>query len=510
MTYGVTPDGFTRKTLQEIKAEFESSYKSILSDGENDVRIDPQSGVGQTIGIQSDQISLLWEVVESVYYSQYPATAEDASLDNVLNLNGLSRLSAEPSLVPMVLTRTDESQDVIISSLPEFQVLSNDGTLFKIQSDNTLYDLREAETAGNTFEIYGVYVECAVDSGTYFLTFNGVEVSYTSVMGDSLDDILQGILDSINNEEINGVVAELVPRTPIPVGSETGTKTLYVRATGRSFNFGQYSGSSTLNLYQSIVFQSLDNAVEDVVQSENFGVVQTPRAGIQSLVKVFSDGQIGRDVETDADARLRRYESLQVLGGATIDAIRSRILQQVEGVFAATVLENDTLSPIPVNLPVPFDNFPPKSIWCIVDGGNDEEIANKIFETKSAGIQPFGDIGAFEVIDDQGIGHDVWFSRSTNVSIYIDVKLTLSQEEEAPSDVVELVKENVVDYINGLSIAEDVIYQKIFTPVYVVGGISEVELLISKTSPASGIVNIPIDFNEKARTDDAKVSVSIS
>ena len=505
MSYGVTPDGFSRKTLQDIKDELEGSYKATFGD----IRVDPQSGFGQLIGIQADEFSLLWEAMEEVYFSQYPATAESASLDNVLNLNGLERLSAEPSLVDIVLTRTDESQDVSITSLPEFQVLSNDDTLFRLISDAVLYDLRVAETIGNSFDVSGVYVEVASETGTYSMTLNGAAVSYTSILGDTLDDILEGLLLSINTAEIDGVSASLVPRTPTPVGAETGTKTLYVRATSDSFNFGEYSGPSTLTLYQSLRFESIENAVDDIIQSELYGIVQTPRAGIQSQVSVFSDGQIGRDVETDADARLRRYESLQVLGGATVDAIRSRIIQQVEGVFATTVLENDTLTPIAVNLPAPFDFFPPKSIWCIVDGGEDEEVAQKIFDTKSAGIEPFGDIGPFDIVDEQGIGHDVWFSRSSNISIYVDIELTLNPEEDAPNDVIDLVRSNVSDYINNLSISEDVIYQKLFTPIYIAGGISEVNLKISKTSPAVGTVNLPIEFNEKARTDDAKILVSI-
>ena len=505
MSNGITPDGFKRKTLQEIKAELEGSYRSIFGD----IRTDAQSGFGQLIGIQSDQLSLLWEALEDVYYSQYPATSEGASLDNVLALNGLTRLESQPSLIDLVLSRTDEGQEVTILSSPEFQVLSNDDDLFKMLRDTTLYDLRTAVTDEIGFEIYGVYIEVAGTPATYRLTLNGVTILYTSQIGDQLDDVLQGILDVIIAAEIPGIIAEIVPRVPEPVGELTGTKTLYVKATGNSFTFGRYSGQATLTLYQSAEFESKENAVEKVIYAEPFGVVQTPKAGIQSEVSAFSDGVIGRDIETDSEARLRRFESLQVLGGATVDAIRSRLLQQVDGVSAATVLENDTLDPIPTNLPSPFDEFPPKSIWCIVDGGEENDIAEKIFETKCAGIEPFGDLGPFIVKDEQGIEHEIRFSRSVDVSIYIDIQITLNPEEATPDNLIDTVQSNVVNYINSLQIAEDVIYQKLFTPIYIAGGISDVVLNISTVSPPVGTLNIPIDFNEKARTGDAKVTVSI-
>jgi hypothetical protein len=506
MSFGVTIDGFKRKRLQDIKAEFEGDYRAIFGD----IRTDPESGFGQIIGVQSDQISLIWEAMEDVYFSQYPATADGSSLDNVLNLNGLSRLNSLPSLIDLVLSRVDETQEVTVSSAPEFQVLSNDEDLFKLTEDVILYDLRDAQSPGIEFEITGVYIEVAGEPTTYTLTLNGVEISHQSQPGDTLDEILTGINDEIVSAEITGVASELVPRVPIPVGVNTGTVTLYIRATGTSFTFGQYSGQATLTLYQSARFASLENAVENVIYAEPFGVVQTPRAGIQSDVSSFSDGIIGRGIETDADARLRRFESLQVIGGATVDAIRARLLQQVEGVFAATVLENDTLLPIPVNLPIPFDEFPPKSIWCIVDGGTDEDVAEKIFEVKSAGIQPFGDQGPFVVIDDQNIEHNIMFSRSTNVSIYVIIEITLNPEETAPSNVTQVVRDNVVDYINSLGISDDVIFQKLFTPVYAAGGISQVDMEIGTSPSPSSQSNIPIDFNEKARTDDVKVLVSIA
>lgn len=505
MTYGVTPDGFVKKSLQDIKTQFEGDYRSIFGD----IRTDPQSGFGQLIGVQSDELSLLWEAAEEIYYSQYPSTAETASLDNVLNLNGLSRLSAQPSLIDLVIFRTSESQDVEVVASPEFQVLSNDNDLFRLINNVTLYDLRNAQSVGVDYDITGVYVEIAGLPTTYTLTLNGVLITYTSSPAEPLDDILQEILTLINAAEIPGISSELVPRAPTPVGLEEGTKTLYIKATGTSFNFGQYSGPATLTLYQSTRFESVENAVEKVILAEPFGVVQTPRSGVNSSVSAFSDGDVGRGIETDAEARLRRFESLQIIGGATVEAIRARLLQQVDGVSAAKVLENDTLLDIPTNLPFPYDNFPPKSIWCIVDGGLDDDIAQKIFDTKSAGIQAFGDIGPFTIIDNQGISHEISFSRSTDVSIYTTIELTLNPEEITPSNLITTVQENVVNYINALSIDSDVIYQKLFTPIYAAGGIADVNLLIGTTPSPTGTVNIPIDFNQKARTDAGKVLVTI-
>lgn len=95
ITYGVTPQGFVTKRQQDIIAGIQSDLT--LAFGQN-INLLPESVFGQFVGVFSNPLALLWELADAVYASQYPSGAEGASVDNILALNGLTRLPATPSI----------------------------------------------------------------------------------------------------------------------------------------------------------------------------------------------------------------------------------------------------------------------------------------------------------------------------------------------------------------------------------------------------------------------------
>lgn len=100
---GLTPNGFDRKRISQIKTELEEAFKLIFGDN---IDLDPQSGFGQAIGIASEAASDQWESQENVYNSQYPSTAQGDQLSNVVLLNGIERQRAANSTVTATFTGT--------------------------------------------------------------------------------------------------------------------------------------------------------------------------------------------------------------------------------------------------------------------------------------------------------------------------------------------------------------------------------------------------------------------
>ena len=138
----------------------------------------------------------------------------------------------------------------------------------------------------------------------------------------------------------------------------------------------------------------------------------------------------------------------------------------------------------------------------MVSGGVDSEIAQTIWLKKPAGILAFGDTTE-QIIDSQGISHDISFSRPTPIDIYVEVTLTTYAEYPANGD--ELIKQAIVDYANGdlienrsFGLSDDVIYTRLYTPINTVPGHEIDDLQISVTSPASGTANIVIGPTEIA------------
>src|SRR5690606_29993812 len=125
-----------------------------------------------------------------------------------------------------------------------------------------------------------------------------------------------------------------------------------------------------------------------------------------------------------------------------IDAIFAGV-SNIEGVTQVVVLENDTDT-------TNVDGLPPHSFQVIVVGGNDTDIADVIWLKKPAGILAFGST-AVEILDSQGLPHDISFSRPTLVDIYVEVDITTFADY--PSNGDDLIKQAIVDYANGDLIA---------------------------------------------------------
>lgn len=233
--------------------------------------------------------------------------------------------------------------------------------------------------------------------------------------------------------------------------------------------------------------------------------IETPVSGWADVVNP-QDAVVGRPVESDPELRLRRARSLQVTGSATVGAIRSRLLEQVNDVTSATIIENRTDT-------ADAQGRPPHSFEAVVSGGTDADIALKIFETKAAGIETAGQITEI-TIDSTGKEQAINFSRP--IQRYIWVRLTLQATNGLPGNVDDLATEAVVDKGSELNLGEDVLWQTLVGPVHrAVDNLQEVtvEIAVSsdpETEPAIfATQNVIIENNEQALFDADRVEVII-
>lgn len=95
MSYGITAQGFVGKRLADIKDELEAAYKSAFGQG---INLDASAPLGQIIGIHAEREAAVWEMMELVYNSRYPDTAEGANLDNVASITNVTRRAATHSV----------------------------------------------------------------------------------------------------------------------------------------------------------------------------------------------------------------------------------------------------------------------------------------------------------------------------------------------------------------------------------------------------------------------------
>lgn len=474
--FGITDEGFQAKRLEDFVIELTEEYEAELGN----VDTSPESVLGVQIGIQAKAFADLWEGYQALYASFYPDSASGIPLDNVLSLTGLKRLDATKS------TGTIQATGVNGTAIAAARVVSVTGTGDRFET-SAAGTISAAACVTSIIEITTV-----TDSIDYTATINGEAHTFNSGVSATAQSIVTGLIAAI--------VGGAQPVTP----SDNGDETITVLADDLTVSFA-------ITLTAEMDFGDITSNIP--VISEEFGpiaglsgtivTIETPVSGWDSVNNAF-DMVLGRDDETDTNARLRRSESLQVSGAGTIEAIKARLLQ-VDNVTGALVEENITLI-------TDGSGRPGKSFEAIVAGGDDQDIADLIWEVKPAGIEPHGTESVL-VTDSMGIDHTIKFSRATEIFTWIKVTVTKYTEEDYPTDGDDQISASVLAHGNTLEIGIDVLLQRFLGGIHETPGIASalVEVATSATAGgppgAYGTVDLAISNTEVSVFDSTRITV---
>ena len=426
MTFGLTPQGWNPPRLADIKQFMENAF--IAQFGE--VNVAPQSVFGQEIGVLSKMFADLWENLDDLYFSQYPNSASGVALDNVVQLNGITRLPAQQTSVVATCTGL-EGTFIPPNSLAS--ILSTGQTFYTPQGGSITAGNADAVTitinalaaqpyttvlSGNAFT-YSLPIITFSHAGAIFVTSNSIVVVINGVelapvpFNSTSDQTLMDIASAISAfDATNTCVATAVTPATINIVPKPGKSVMIqtpIQITG-----GAYSASSALTYAVPSTFNAVTAALVALINvgtptwaatdgmdhtltvtannpsvpfscavgiamsitnraspitflSEDYGPVACPINTLTNIVTPIAGwnainntvaGVLGRFIETDTELRLRRANSIRLLGSGTVQAIEAGLTQKVSGVTSATVFENVTLTELPVviTFPAPFNS----------------------------------------------------------------------------------------------------------------------------------------------------------
>jgi uncharacterized phage protein gp47/JayE len=231
-------------------------------------------------------------------------------------------------------------------------------------------------------------------------------------------------------------------------------------------------------------------------------VIVTPVAGWTDVTNPAS-ATPGTDIDTDAQLRIRRENELARAGSATVDAIRTDVLD-VEDVTSVTIFHN------PTNF-VDGDGLPPGTVEALVIGGIDQDVRDALLATVAAGVDTFGTtVGT--AADSQGKLHTVRFTRPVEIDILVEIDLTIDAQEY-PAGGDALVQAAVESYINSLPVGFDVFQSQVSgAGIDAADGILNVTAVrIGSVSPA--VAPVASDYTITARqlaTMSAAANVTVA
>ena len=233
--------------------------------------------------------------------------------------------------------------------------------------------------------------------------------------------------------------------------------------------------------------------------------INTPTRGWASVTNPAA-ATVGAPAETDAELRIRQGQSVALPSLTPFEGVDGAIAN-VTGVTRHKLYENDTGA-------TDSNGLPPHSISAIVDGGDVTEIAQTIRGNKGQGTATYGTTSV-TVPDTYGNPHVISFSRSTDVPIYGHI--TLKAFTGYTSQIGVQIQQAVADYINGLTIGDDVLLSRIYSPAnlgVVSGGNARYydiqELLIGKSAGSVAASNIIIAYNESASCKPENIVLTVT
>lgn len=186
-------------------------------------------------------------------------------------------------------------------------------------------------------------------------------------------------------------------------------------------------------------------------------VIETPVAGWLGIRNPRA-AVPGRALESDSHLRERRVKELRAPGFCNYEALRSKLLS-LPGVRAVLIFNDDSAHNYEV----------------VVLGGNDQEIAQVIWENRPPGIPTRGSESA-TVLCSQRNKHVLRFSRPEVIPFSLDTELVT----KAPlaTEEIEALKQSLVDFANkNVSLGDQVVPSRFYAPIFRVPSVVDVKRL---------------------------------
>lgn len=191
---------------------------------------------------------------------------------------------------------------------------------------------------------------------------------------------------------------DTAPTAPFKVSDNNGTEYVLEATTVLS------GAGATDLLFRAVLLgpvSSLPNAITRIV---------SVTLGVSSVNNAAGPDELGLSEETDFELRIRRQKSVSLPSKGFLEGLVAALIDTA-GVTGAKVYENNTNA-------TDGDGIPGHSIWCVVEGGENDAIANAIYVKRNAGCGMKGTV-TVNVVQVDGSIFVVQFDRPTDQDLWI-------------------------------------------------------------------------------------------
>lgn len=479
--YGLTKYGFVAKRFDTILQEL----RDLVLVEFPDAAIGDDQTIGHLLDVFSKELAEVWELAEAVYKSRAPSSADGTQLDDIGQINAIPRDKARQAVV---YESFQGANGTLIDTTFRFKRLEQD-ELFLPDFDASIDNTSTSQSLCKVLNI--------INNHVYTLTINNNTIDYTSDGTATIEEIAAGMVGVINAQtEFLGVNAS---------EDDYSIGTFFIRANDGSTAYTLVlSADFNLEKFWTPI-RCLSETKGDIdAPAGTLDQIVTPVPGLTAVIN-FADAVLGSEIQEDPGYRVKLFTETRRLGGGSLEAIKDRVLNEVNDVVLTKGFENDTSV-------IDGEGRPPKSIEMLVEGGDDTEIAEKIWETKSGGILTDGD-ESIPITDSQGDTRLIKFSRPTSQYVHFDITLTTGAS--FPTNGVDTIKEDIVLLgRNKFTIGDLLLIQEFYTPIYAVEGVTNAVIQWDVTdnpgdTPTYVSTNIQLGQKQSPLFDEVRILITV-
>lgn len=467
--YGVKKSGFVRKRLPEQLNEIRDSLKNRL---DPNIDLTPDTVLGVVSHISAERFASIWELAEAIYATMYPMSATGSNLDKAVSFIGVTRLQEQPS--SCAVTWFGKNGTVI----PDYSCVRNKRNQVKYFA---LGDITISQNNAHCVTILPRVSSIGIND-TLSVVINGVTYSYQTDRA-SIKYAMEKLFAKLARLEFADVKLNNLELTITASG-----------VTGFSVTVSDKLSITKLGTLGRV---TTDKAETDLAETGDISEIIDLVDGLDE-VNNFSFGTAGRQEETDSELYQRYHKGVWHTGAGTAESIQANLLK-VEGVNHAVVYENksDTSNDF---------GMPAHSLYCVIKGGLDANIAQVILKHAPAGITLHGS-RTVTAQDSQKINQLIKFGRPRKVYIWVNVIVNtfVDQTEFAATGYSTKIIENIMDYAATIKVGDDVILQRIIGKCVDVKGVGKVQVTIGKSSALDSAEPLLYDNNITVAPDEEAI-----
>lgn len=462
--YGITDDGFTKKSFPVILQNLEDNAKRLF--GEN-VDLTPGSPLKLMIDLMATELVELWNQTNSCYLSGFVDTSAGASLDSLTKLAGITRQSGSTASGTVTFFRTTPLSGSTAKIIPENTVVTTaDISPKRYLTTQTVYfqpSITDEEYT-TTEDTSSYDCENYIDSVTSVIDEDSND--YTSEVSFDGRTIT---LDSSTIPSGKTVYTSYVPLSvdapirAVNIGESGNTSATSITVMSNPFDFVHYIQN------ESALTNGTDEETDSELRAriisarESFG--KGTEAAIEYNIKQVSDvsnvkiynpyfENSTEDLTSDGSTTLFTSNTpiyrVNSVSGYTVDYFDA---DAGEIVLTSSPTDGESVS-------VDYDYYIPGKIKIYVAGGTvgdedtEDTIVYAIEKSKAAGVHSIG----YGTGDTNAVGSDsapfAWFYRPNDanidvtVTVYFDADSDLTTAEK--NDVADNIESSYATYINNI------------------------------------------------------------